>query len=87
MGKGTIMPTWTQQKPKTPGWYWMLSPGKENNLPMIVQMVFDGETRRWGVLIPASHYPKTSGTQIDLENVDAMWAGPIEVPRVLADVA
>ena len=54
---------------------------------MIVQMVFDGETRRWGVLIPASHYPKTSGTQIDLENVDAMWAGPIEVPRVLADVA
>jgi hypothetical protein len=65
----------------------MLSPGKENNLPTIVQMVFDGETGRWWVLIPASHYPKTSGTQIDLENVDAMWAGPVEVPRVLADVA
>ena len=65
----------------------MLSRGKENNLPMIVRMVFDGESRRWGVLIPASHYQKTSRTQIDLENVDAMWAGPIEVPRVLADVA
>jgi hypothetical protein len=78
------MLTWTQQKPNTPGWYWMLSPSKESNLPTIVQIVFDRETRRWLALIPASHYPKTSGTQVDFQSVDAMWAGPLEVPSVLA---
>ena len=78
------MLTWTQQKPNIPGWYWMLSPGKESNLPTIVQIVLDRETGRWLALIPASHYPNTSGTEIDLQSVDAMWAGPLEVPSVLA---
>ena len=41
-----LMLTWTQQKPSTPGWYWMLDPSKEPNLPTIVQIVFDRETRR-----------------------------------------
>jgi hypothetical protein len=75
---------WTQQKPITPGWYWMLSPSRESNLPTIVQIVFDRETPRWLALIPASHYPKTSGAELDLQSVDAVWAGPLEVPSVLA---
>lgn len=75
---------WTQQKPSTPGWYWMLDPSKEPNLPTIVQIVFDRETRRWLALIPASHYPRTSGRELALQSVDAMWAGPVEVPSVLA---
>jgi len=75
---------WTQQKPTTPGWYWMLDPSKGPNLPTIVQIVFDGETRCWLALIPASHYPKTSGRELALPSVDAMWAGPVEVPSVLA---
>jgi len=75
---------WTQQKPTTPGWYWMLDPSKEPNLPTIVQIVFNGETRCWLALIPASHYPKTSGRELALPSVDAMWAGPVEVPSVLA---
>lgn len=78
------MLTWTQQKPTTPGWYWMLSPSKDSTLPTIVQIVFDRETRRWLAQIPASHYPKTSGTEIDLQTTDAMWAGPLEVPSALA---
>ena len=84
MGKGSIMPTWTQQKPKTPGWFWMLSPGKESSLPTIVQIVLDRGTHRWLVLIPASHYPKTPYMELELQSVDAMWAGPVEVPSVLA---
>jgi len=80
----TVMLMWTQQKPTTPGWYWMLDPSQEPTLPTIVQIVFDGETRRWLALIPASHYPKTSGRELALHSVDAMWAGPVEVPSVLA---
>jgi len=80
----TVMLMWTQQKPTRPGWYWMLDPSQEPNLPTIVQVVFDGETRRWLALIPASHYPKTSGRELALPSVDAMWAGPVEVPSVLA---
>ena len=75
---------WTQQKPTTAGWYWMLSPGKRSSLPTIVQIVFDRETRRLLTLIPASDYPKTSGTEVDLQSVYALWAGPLEVPSVLA---
>ena len=75
---------WTQQKPTTAGWYWMLSPGKRSSLPTIVQIVFDRETRGLLTLIPASDYPKTSGTEVDLQSVDALWAGPLEVPSVLA---
>lgn len=77
------MLTWTQQTPNTPGWYWMLSPGAGNNLPTIVQIVFDPETHRWLTLIPACHYPKTSGNEFELQQVDAVWAGPLEVPSVL----
>ena len=77
------MPMWTQQKPNTPGWYWMLSPGESNNLPTIVQIVFDPEKHRWLTLIPASHYPKTSGKVFELQHVDAVWSGPLEVPSVL----
>ena len=75
---------WTQQKPGTPGWYWMLNPGKSSNLPAIVQIVLDRESRRWLVLIPASNYPKTPGMEVDLQSIEAMWAGPLEVPAVLA---
>ena len=78
------MLTWTTQTPNTPGWYWMLDPSKEPNLPTIVQIVSDWKNRYWVVLIPASHYPKTSGRELALQHVDAMWAGPIEVPSVLA---
>jgi len=78
------MLTWTQQKPNTPGWYWMLSPGVWSNLPTIVQVVFDRETRGWLVLIPASHYPKASGMEMDLQTVDAVWTTPLDVPAVLA---
>lgn len=77
------MLTWTQQKPNMSGWYWMLSPGESNNLPTIVQIVFDPETHRWLTLIPACHYPKTSGKEFELQQVDAVWAGPLEVPSVL----
>lgn len=62
----------------------MLDPSKEPNLPTIVQIVFDRKTCRWLALLPASQYPKTSGRELALESVDAMWAGPIEVPSVLA---
>ena len=61
----------------------MLSPGESNNLPTIVQIVFDPETHRWLTLIPACHYPKTSGKELELQQVDAVWAGPLEVPSVL----
>jgi len=78
------MLTWTKEKPHIPGWYWMLTPGVWSNLPMIVQVVFDPETHRWLALIPASHYPKTLSTEMDLQTVDAMWTGPLDVPSVLA---
>lgn len=77
------MLTWTQQKPNMSGWYWMLSPGESNNLPTIVQIVFDPETHRWLTLIPACHYPKTSDKEFELQQVNAVWAGPLEVPSVL----
>jgi hypothetical protein len=78
------MLTWTQEKPHTPGWYWMLRPGVGSSLPTIVQVVCDRESRRWLVLVPASHYPKTSSAEVDLQGVDAMWTGPLDVPSVLA---
>jgi hypothetical protein len=62
----------------------MLTPGVWSNLPMIVQVVFDRETHRWLALIPASHYPKTSSMEMDLQTVDAVWTGPLDVPSVLA---
>lgn len=40
-------------------------------------------THRYLALIPASHYPKTSGMVLDLQNLDAMWAGPLGLPSVL----
>lgn len=79
------MLTWTQQKPSVPGWYWMLSPSKSSNLPTIVQIVFDRENHRWAALVPASRYPKTSGKEVELQQVDAVWAGPLEVPSVLTE--
>ena len=78
------MLTWTKEKPSIPGWYWMLSPGVGSSLPTIVQVVFDRKNRRWMVLIPASHYPKTSSAEMDLQTVDAMWTGPLDVPSVRA---
>ena len=81
------MLTWSKQTPSRPGWYWMLDPSKEPHLPTIVQIVSDRKSHRWLALIPASHYPKTQGKEFALNSVDAMWAGPIELPKVLADVA
>lgn len=65
----------------------MLDPSKETNLPTIVQIAFDRKNARWSVLIPSSRYPETPVRELALHSVDAMWAGPIELPRVLADVA
>jgi hypothetical protein len=79
------MPTWTKQNPSEPGWYWMLDPSEELGLPTIVQIVFYRETQRWLVLIPPSHYPKTSGMILDLQNLDALWAGPLQIPSLLGD--
>ena len=78
------MLTWTQQRPNTPGWYWMLSPSKESNLPTIVQIVFRSADSSLVGANSCFHYPNTWGTEIDLQSVDAMWAGPLEVPSVLA---
>jgi hypothetical protein len=61
----------------------MLSPSKESNVPTIVQIVLDPVNHRWSALIPASHYPRTSGKELDLQQIDAVWAGPLEVPSVL----
>jgi len=77
-----LMLTWTQPKPSQAGWYWMLDPSKELRLPTIVQIMFDRDSQRWLALIPASQYPKTSGMVLDLENLDAMWAGPLEIPSL-----
>jgi len=60
----------------------MLDPSQEFGLPTIAQIAFDRETQRWLALIPASHYPKTSGTIFDLQNLDAMWAGPLHIPSL-----
>jgi hypothetical protein len=78
--------TWTKQTPSKPGWYWLLNPNEEPGLPTIVQIFFDWETGRSVAIIPASH-PKTSARLQDLPDIDAMWAGPIELPVVLAHVA
>jgi hypothetical protein len=77
---------WTTQKPSTAGWYWMLNPNEEPGLPTIVQVVSDWETGRSLALIPASR-PKASGRVEDLREVDAMWAGPLELPAVLAQAS
>jgi hypothetical protein len=57
----------------------MLNPNEEPGLPTIVQVVSDWETGRSLALIPASH-PKASGRVEDLRDLDAMWAGPLDVP-------
>jgi hypothetical protein len=77
---------WTKQTPSKPGWYWMLNPGEEPGLPTIVQIVSDWQTGRSLALIPAPN-PKASGMVQDLRKVDALWAGPIELPLVMTQVA
>ena len=64
----------------------MLNPGEEPGLPTIVQIVSDWETRRSLAIIPPPN-PKALARMQDLRDVDAMWAGPIDLPRVLADAA
>ena len=76
------MSTWTRQKPSQGGWYWMLDPSRELGLPTIVQLVFDRESQRWLALVPASHYPQTSGMALDLQDLDAMWSGPLQIPSL-----
>ena len=78
--------TWTKQTPSKPGWYWLLNPSEEPGLPTIVQIVFDWETGRSLAILPASH-PKASARVMDLQDFDALWAGPIEIPVVLASAA
>ena len=78
--------TWTKQTPSKPGWYWLLDPSEQLGLPTIVQIFFDWETGRSLAIIPASS-PKASARVQDLRGFDAMWAGPIELPVVLAHVA
>jgi len=80
------MMTWTKETPNKPGWYWLLNPSVEPGLPTIVQIIFDWETGRSLTIIPPS-YPKASAEVQDLRDSDAMWAGPIELPVVLADAA
>jgi hypothetical protein len=64
----------------------MLNPSEEPGLPTIVQVVSDWETGRWLALIPASN-KNASAMVKDLHNSDALWAGPIELPTLLANVA
>ena len=78
--------TWTKQTPSKPGWYWLLNPNEEPGLPTIVQIFFDWETGRSRAIIPPSR-PGVSGRVQDLQGFDALWAGPIELPVVLANVA
>jgi hypothetical protein len=80
------MMTWTKQPPSRPGWYWLLNPNEDPGLPTIVQIFFDWETRRSLAIIPGSN-PKSSSRVQDLRGFDALWAGPIELPVVLANVA
>ena len=77
------MTTWTTQAPSKAGWYWMLNTSEKPPLPTIVQIVREWQTGRWLAFIPASLYPKTSGMVLEVQNVDAMWAGPIEIPSLL----
>jgi hypothetical protein len=74
--------TWTNETPRTTGWYWMLNPHEEPGLPTIVQIERDSEHGRFIVLIPASRYPKVKGTLIELQHIDALWAGPLAIPSV-----
>ena len=78
--------TWTKQIPGKPGWYWLLNPREEPGLPTIVQIILDWESGRSVAIIPPST-AKASARVQDLQNVDAMWAGPIELPVVLENVA
>jgi len=64
----------------------MLDPSDEPGLPTIVQIIFDWETGRSLVIIPASH-PKGATRVQDLQACDALWAGPIELPVVLQNAA
>jgi hypothetical protein len=64
----------------------MLNPSEEPGLPTIVQVVSDWETGRWLALIPASN-KNASAMVKDLHNSDALWAGPIELPTLLANAA
>ena len=78
--------TWTKQTPNKPGWYWLLNPSEDPGLPTIVQIFFDWETGRSLAIIPASN-PKASARVHNLQDADALWAGPIELPVVLPNVA
>ena len=78
--------TWTTEKPSHTGWFWMLNPSEDPGLPTIVQVVSDWQSSRSLVLIPASS-TNTSGSVLDLRELDALWAGPIEVPIVLGKAA
>jgi hypothetical protein len=64
----------------------MLNPNEEPGLPTIVQIIFDWEACRSLVLIPAMN-PKASAIVQNLRDLDALWAGPIVLPVVLAKVA
>ena len=64
----------------------MLDPSEEPGLPTIVQIVSDWETGRSLAIIPASNLKASARVQ-DLQDFNALWAGPIELPVVLADVA
>ena len=61
----------------------MLNPGEEPGLPTIVQIVFDWETGRSLALIPAPN-PNAAGVVQELSELEALWAGPIELPVVVA---
>ena len=64
----------------------MLNPTEETSLPTIVQIAFDWETRRSIALVPSSKDPKRRGMVLDIHFVDALWAGPIELPSLLREV-
>jgi len=78
------MLTWTKQKPSKPGWYWMLDPSEAPGVPLVVQIVMSvtsETTSALFVLVPAS-IPKGKGMTLHLQNVDAMWSGPLAVPSI-----
>lgn len=78
--------TWTKQIPGKPGWYWLLNPSEEPGLPTIVQIIFDWETGQSLAIIPASTRKASARVQ-DLRELDALWAGPIELTIVSTKIA
>lgn len=61
----------------------MLYPDEAPGIPIVTQIVMDTSASPPAlcVLVPAAK-PKAKGTVYALQNIEAMWAGPLELPLV-----